>query len=80
VRLSDAQHRNLAWLMANGGKGWLIGEKVYYSPRTEGHRPCPGAPAAWLHLVARGMVEGSDGTLRITDYGRRQLNPLARQP
>jgi hypothetical protein len=74
MKLSTAQDSNLRWLAGHGGRAILKGEKLYSGPV-----PCRGNPVGWLHLVAKGLVDGADGELRITDYGRRVLNPLEKR-
>lgn len=75
MKLTDAQHRNLEWLMDHEGRGYLRGDYLH-----NGEDKSPGASIVWLHLMVKGLVSGSDGEVRITDYGRRVLNPLAPQP
>jgi len=68
--LSDAQYEKLSWLHKQGGSGCI--DKHGRVVAGGEHMP-QGCWKAWLNLVAFGMVDGSDGRITVTDYGRRHL-------
>lgn len=62
MTLTQDQQKWLLWLKDRGGRGFLDrwGRVV-----AAGETSPQGATVAWLNLVAKGMLEGSDGILRV---------------
>jgi hypothetical protein len=71
MKLSKAQFTWLKWLHDNGGSGYLDSHKVIAG----GEPSTFGSAISFLRLVVAGAIEGKDGRLVITDYGRRLLTP-----
>ena len=67
--LTNAQWHWLQWLYKHGGVAKLRGAHVVIGEQKSNS----AASLAFLNLVAKGAVEGSNGELRITDYGKRLL-------
>lgn len=71
MKLSATQHAYLQWLHDNGGRAELRGAYLIAgSKKTNCQASLP-----FLHLCQKGAIEGKDGYLQITDYGRRLLTP-----
>lgn len=69
AKLSETQHEWLEWLHRNGGSGYIEKQWVI----AQGNKSLFGSAISFLNLVAKGAIEGKDGRLVITDYGRRCL-------
>ncbi len=62
MTLTVDQQKWLLWLKDRGGRGFLDrwGRLV-----ANGETSPQGATVAWLNLVAKGRIEGSDGIIRV---------------
>jgi hypothetical protein len=72
VKLTDTQQRWLKWLYDNGGRCYPKGQCLAIDP-DKGVKTNTGAAISFCNLAAKGMIEGQNGYLVITEYGRRQL-------
>lgn len=70
--LSEAQRRNLQWLVDNGGMGFLDN---YSRLVAGGQTASQGSWASWLHLIAKGCVSGGEKRLFVTELGRMLVKP-----
>lgn len=71
MTLTKSQFGYLQWIAREGGVATLERGGV-----TCGDIRTSNASAiSFLNLVAKGALEGKDGKLTITDYGRRLLSP-----
>lgn len=70
MKLTEAQERNLRWLISQGGDG--IVDK-YGRVSAEGETAPQGSFPAWLKMIAYGLIEGKRGRLFVTEYGRAHL-------
>lgn len=72
MTLTEAQNRNLRWLVGHGGSGYL--DK--YGRVVAGGETAPqGAWPSWLHLIAKGLVAGGESRIFVTEYGMRHATP-----
>lgn len=76
MTLSDRQIDWLNWLYTHGGVGYCKGQLVHAGEA----RSNSASAISFLNLVAKGAIEGRDGALRLTDYGRRCLGLSDVQP
>ncbi len=76
MKPTPAQHKALAWLHRQGGSGVVT---AYGRILAGGVEWPQGSFPAWLRLIADGLVTGSSGRIVVTEYGRRQLNPLRKE-
>jgi hypothetical protein len=62
MTLTKDQEKWLSWLKERGGRGFLDrwGRVV-----AAGETSPQGATVAWLNLVAKGLLEGADGVLKV---------------
>jgi hypothetical protein len=72
MKLTEAQHRNLRWLVDNGGSGYLDKHSRIVAGGKVASR---GSWPSWLHLIANGLVSGDEQRLFVTDYGMRHVKP-----
>ena len=73
MTLTEAQDRNLRWLVGHGGSGYL--DK--YGRVVAGGEVSPqGSWPSWMHLLAKGLITGGEGRIAVTDYGMRHAKPM----
>jgi hypothetical protein len=72
VKLTDTQQRWLQWLHDNGGRCYPYRQCLAIDP-DKGVKTNTGAAISFCNLAAKGLIEGQNGYLVITAYGRRQL-------
>jgi hypothetical protein len=72
MKLTEAQHRNLLWLVDNGGVAFIDkhGRLV-----AGGQTASQGSWISWLHLISNGLMSGGERRLSVTDYGRQHVKP-----
>ena len=72
MTLTEAQARYLRWLVGHGGSGYL--DK--HSRVVAGGEVAPqGAWPSWMHLLAKGLITGSEMRITVTEYGMRHAKP-----
>lgn len=73
MNLTKSQLQWLEWMSRNGGVATLERGGVVCG---DGGKTPNASSISFLNLVAKGAIEGKDGKLVITDYGRRVLSPF----
>lgn len=71
MNLTKAQFGYLQWIEREGGVATLERGGVVCGDTKSSN----ASAISFLNLVAKGALEGKDGKLVITDYGRRLLTP-----
>ena len=72
MKLTEAQYRNLRWLVDNGGSGYIDKHgRVVAGGKTASQ----GSWISWLHLIVKELIEGHEQRLRVTAYGMRHVKP-----
>lgn len=72
MNLTKAQMGYLEWIAREGGVATLERGGVVVG----GVKSANAAAISFLNLVVKGALEGKDGKLVITDYGRRVVSPF----
>jgi len=70
MKLTDAQNKNMQWLIKRGGSGII---DRYGRVLAEGETAPQGSFPSWLKLIANGLITGEAGRLTVTDLGRRHI-------
>ena len=70
MTLTKEQLKWLKWLYDNGESGWL---DQYGRVIANGANSHQGSQVSWLNLVTKGLLEGREGRLHITQAGYKQL-------
>lgn len=72
MKLSEAQYRNLRWLVDNGGMAFIDqhGRLV-----AGGATASQGSWKSWLFLIANGLMHGGEKRLFVTELGRAHVKP-----
>jgi hypothetical protein len=64
VKLTKGQHKWREWLRDRGGSGVV---DSYGRVHAMGENSPTGAQVAWLHLLAKGVIDGGDGRIWIKE-------------
>ena len=72
MTLTDAQSKNLNWLVDRGGSGYL---DRYSRLVAGGEVAAHGSWPSWMHLMAKGLISGGEGRITVTEYGMRHAKP-----
>lgn len=75
MKLTPTQLKHLKWLIDHGGSAYIADGHLIAS----GNESESKIGSTWLYLVAHGLLEGKEGRIVVTDFGRRHADPLSRK-
>lgn len=72
--LTSSQFRMLQWLDDHGGTAVCAGVRI--KALETGDYTHASSAICFLNLVIKGAIQGANGQLQITEYGKRLLSPI----